>query len=177
MGDTTTPNYEDLEESRQLPVAELDPRLLIVPEKRGEHQVKTSDGVWNFHPSSGKEREDENGFFSESAARRLALQNASDTLKSGVNPRDEDIHLAKEYKERLHGDVGGSWVMKAYEDPELDESKSNVVLGAPQMSLEMQTKQEIFSPRAERLQIENSKVHLGSEIPLDAARRLEKWAA
>ena len=97
-------------------------------------------------------------------------------LMSGVNPRDEDIRLAKEYKERLHGDVGGSWVMKAYEDPELDESKSNVVLGGPQTSLETQTKQEIFSPRAECLQIENSKVRLGSEIPLDAALRLEKWA-
>ena len=51
-GETATPSYEDLEESRRLPVAELDPRLLIVPEKRGEHQVRTSDGVWNFHPSS-----------------------------------------------------------------------------------------------------------------------------
>ena len=107
----------------------------------------------------------------------MALQNASDTLMSGVNPQDEDIHLAKEYKERLHGDVGGSWVMKAYEDPESDIPKSKENLGDPQASLEMQTKQEIFSPRAECLQIENSKVHLGSEIPLDATLQLEKWAA
>ncbi|KIK50835.1 hypothetical protein GYMLUDRAFT_252635 [Collybiopsis luxurians FD-317 M1] len=34
MGNTTTPSYEDLEESRQLPPTELDRRLLIVPEER-----------------------------------------------------------------------------------------------------------------------------------------------
>src|ERR1700761_1078323 len=38
MGNTTTPSYEDLEESRQLPPTDLDRRLLIVPEERGKHQ-------------------------------------------------------------------------------------------------------------------------------------------
>src|ERR1700761_5900055 len=50
MGNTTTPSYEDLEESRQLPPTELDCRLLIVPKERGEHQVRTADRVWNSNP-------------------------------------------------------------------------------------------------------------------------------
>ncbi|KIK54207.1 hypothetical protein GYMLUDRAFT_249664 [Collybiopsis luxurians FD-317 M1] len=104
MGNTTTPSYEDLEESRRLPPTELDRRLLIVPEERGEHRVRTADGVWELKPSSGKSRKEENEFFSERTARRLALQNASDTLMSAINPRDEDICLAKQYKERIHGD-------------------------------------------------------------------------
>src|ERR1700761_4534520 len=54
MGNTNTPSYEDLEESRRLPPTELDHRLLIVPEERGEHQVRTADGVWELKPSSGK---------------------------------------------------------------------------------------------------------------------------
>ncbi|KIK50056.1 hypothetical protein GYMLUDRAFT_253318 [Collybiopsis luxurians FD-317 M1] len=104
MGNTTTPSYEDLEESRQLPPTELDCRLLIVPKERGEHQVRTANGVWELKPSSGKSRKEENEFFSERTARCLALQNASDTLMSAINPRDKDIRLAKQYKERIHGD-------------------------------------------------------------------------
>ncbi|KIK58896.1 hypothetical protein GYMLUDRAFT_245675 [Collybiopsis luxurians FD-317 M1] len=45
------------------------------------------------------------------------------------------------------------------------------------MSLKTQTKQEIFSPRAEHLQAGSSKVHIGGEIPLDAALQLERLAA
>src|SRR6201996_2751630 len=86
MGNTTTPSYEDLEESRQLPPTELDRRLLIVPEERGEHRVRTADGVWELKPSSGKSQKEENEFFSERTARRLALQSASDTLMSAINP-------------------------------------------------------------------------------------------
>ncbi|KIK66394.1 hypothetical protein GYMLUDRAFT_239351 [Collybiopsis luxurians FD-317 M1] len=167
MGNTTTPSYEDLEESR----------LLIVPEERGEHQVRTADGVWELKPSSGKSRKEENEFFSERTARRLALQNTSDTLMSAINPRDEDIHLVKQYKERIHGDVGGSWVLRAQMESATDEPEVAMTTGDPHMSLETQTKQEIFSPRTEHLQAGSSKVHIGGEIPLDAALQLERWAA
>ncbi|KIK58920.1 hypothetical protein GYMLUDRAFT_245693, partial [Collybiopsis luxurians FD-317 M1] len=151
MGNTTTPDYEDLEESR----------LLIVPEERGEHQVRTADGVWELKPSSGKSRKEENEFFSERTARRLALQNASDMLMSAINPRDKDIHLAKQYKERIHGDVGGSWVLRAQMESVTDELEVAMTTGDPHTSLKTQTKQEIFSPRAEHLQAGSSKVHIG----------------
>ncbi|KIK52572.1 hypothetical protein GYMLUDRAFT_251068 [Collybiopsis luxurians FD-317 M1] len=169
MGNTITPSYEDLEESRQLPPTELDCRLLIVPEERGEHQVRTADRVWELKPSSGKSRKEENEFFSERTARHLALQNTSDTLMSAINPRDEDIHLAKQYKERIHGDVGGSWVLRAQMESATDELEVAMTTGDPHTSLETQTKQEIFSPRAEHLQAGSSKVHIGGEIPLNAA--------
>ncbi|KIK66503.1 hypothetical protein GYMLUDRAFT_239446 [Collybiopsis luxurians FD-317 M1] len=165
MGNTNTPSYEDLEE------------LLIVPEERGEHQVRTANGVWELKPSSGKARREENEFFSERTARHLALQNASDTLMSAINSRDEDIRLAKQYKERIHGDVGGSWVIKAQVESVTDEPEAAKTTGDPHTSLKTQTKQEIFSPRAEHLQAGSSKVHIGGEIPLDAALRLERWAA
>ncbi|KIK51695.1 hypothetical protein GYMLUDRAFT_251832 [Collybiopsis luxurians FD-317 M1] len=150
MGNTTTPSYEDLEESRQLPPTDLDCRLLIVPKERGEHQ-------------------EENEFFSERIVRYLALQNASDTLMSAINPRDKDIRLAKQYKERIHGDVGGSWVIRAQMESVTDELEAAMTTGDPHMSLKTQTKQEIFSPRAEHLQAGSSKVCIGGEIPLDAA--------
>ncbi|KIK53661.1 hypothetical protein GYMLUDRAFT_250250 [Collybiopsis luxurians FD-317 M1] len=132
MGNTTTPSYEDLEESR------------------GEHQKE---------------------------ARHLALQNTSNMLMSAINPRDEDIRLAKQYKERIHGDVGGSWVLRAQMELATDEPEVAMTTGDPHTSLETQTKQEIFSPRAEHLQAGSSKVRIGGEIPLDAALRLERWAA
>ncbi|KIK66515.1 hypothetical protein GYMLUDRAFT_239453 [Collybiopsis luxurians FD-317 M1] len=146
MGNTTTPSYEDLEE------------LLIVPKERGEHQVRTANGVWELKPSSGKAQKEENEFFSERTARCLALQNASDTLMSAINPQDEDIHLAKQYKERIHGDVGGSWVIRAQMESVTDEPEAAMTTGDPHTSLETQTKQEIFSPRAEHLQAGSSKL-------------------
>ncbi|KIK50186.1 hypothetical protein GYMLUDRAFT_253202 [Collybiopsis luxurians FD-317 M1] len=155
MGNTTTPSYEDLEESRRLPPTELDRRLLIVPKERGEHQVRTANGVWKLKPSSGKAQKEENEFFSERT----------------------DIRLTKQYKERIHGDVGGSWVLRAQMESVTDELEAAMTTGDPHMSLETQTKQEIFSPRAEHLQAGSSKVHIGGEIPLNAALQLERWAA
>ncbi|KIK58921.1 hypothetical protein GYMLUDRAFT_245694 [Collybiopsis luxurians FD-317 M1] len=96
---------------------------------------------------------------------------------SAINPRDKDIHLAKQYKERIHGDVGGSWVLRAQMESVTDELEVAMTTGDPHTSLKTQTKQEIFSPRAEHLQAGSSKVHIGGEIPLDAALRLERWAA
>ena len=58
-----------------------------------------------------------------------------------------------------------------------DEPEAAKTTGDPHTSLETQTKQEIFSPRAEHLQAGSSKVHIGGEIPLDAALQLERWAA
>ncbi|KIK50495.1 hypothetical protein GYMLUDRAFT_252927 [Collybiopsis luxurians FD-317 M1] len=98
-------------------------------------------------------------------------------LMSAINPRDKDICLVKQYKERIHGDVGGSWVIKAQVESVTDELEAAKTTGDPHTSLEMQTKQEIFSPRAEHLQAGSSKVHIGGEIPLNAALRLERWAA
>ena len=43
--------------------------------------------------------------------------------------------------------------------------------------LETQMKMEILSPQVSSSQVGSSKVHLNSEIPLDAALCLEKWAA
>ncbi|KIK55424.1 hypothetical protein GYMLUDRAFT_248674 [Collybiopsis luxurians FD-317 M1] len=58
-----------------------------------------------------------------------------------------------------------------------DELEVAMTTGDPHTSLETQTKQEIFSPRAEHLQAGSSKVCIGGEIPLDAALQLERWAA
>ena len=85
-GITMTPNYNDLEESRRLPPNKRDRRLLIVPEDRGPHQVRTPDGVWEFKPWLEKAQKEQDEFVSERTARRLALQNASNMLMSAVNP-------------------------------------------------------------------------------------------
>ncbi|KIK50427.1 hypothetical protein GYMLUDRAFT_252996 [Collybiopsis luxurians FD-317 M1] len=98
-------------------------------------------------------------------------------LMSAINPRDKDIHLVKQYKERIHGDVGGSWIIRAQMESVTDELEAAMTTGDPHTSLETQTKQEIFSPRAEHLQAGSSKVCIGGEIPLDAALQLERWAA
>ncbi|KIK51814.1 hypothetical protein GYMLUDRAFT_251737 [Collybiopsis luxurians FD-317 M1] len=98
-------------------------------------------------------------------------------LMSVINPRDKDIRLAKQYKERIHGDVGGSWVLRAQMESVTDELEAAITTGDPHTSLKTQTKQEIFSPRAEHLRAGSSKVHIGGEIPLDAALQLERWAA
>src|SRR6201996_8679401 len=67
--------------------------------------------------------------------------------------------------------------MRAHLDPVTDELETALNTGDPHMSLKTQTKQEIFSPRAEHLQVGSSKVRIGGEIPLDAALQLERWAA
>ncbi|KIK56810.1 hypothetical protein GYMLUDRAFT_247590 [Collybiopsis luxurians FD-317 M1] len=58
-----------------------------------------------------------------------------------------------------------------------DEPEAAMTTGDPHTSLKTQTKQEIFSPRAEHLQAGSSKVHIGGAIPLNAALQLERWAA
>ncbi|KIK49947.1 hypothetical protein GYMLUDRAFT_253414 [Collybiopsis luxurians FD-317 M1] len=134
----------------------------------------TSTHQSGLQAANRKARKEENEFFSERTARCLALQNASNTLMSAINPRDKDICLAKQYKERIHGDVGGSWVIRAQMESVTDEPEAAMTTGDPHMSLETQTKQEIFSPRAEHLQAGSSKVHIGGEIPLNAALQLER---
>ena len=54
-------------------------------------------------------------------ARQLTLQSASDTLMSLVHPQDKDIRMVKEYKRRIHGDVGGSWVLRAHLDTPIEK--------------------------------------------------------
>ena len=101
-------------------------------------------------------------------ARQLTLQSASNLLMSLVHPRVEDIRMAKEYKRRIHGDVGGSWVLRAHPDTPIE--KPTLLYPAKGMSgLESQTKMEIITPQVSSLQIGSSKVHLNSEIPLDTA--------
>ena len=62
-----------------------------------------------------------------------------------VHPQDKDIRMVKEYKRRIHGDVGGSWVLRAHLDTPIE--KPTPLYPAKGMSgLETQTKTEIFSP-------------------------------
>ena len=97
------------------------------------------------------------------------MQNASDILMSAVNPRGEDIRLAKQYKERIHRDVGGTWVMKACKRTVSDKGKTAPRIENPPMGLETRTEKETSSPRTEQLQIGHSKVHIGGKIPLEEA--------
>ena len=84
--------------------------------------------------------------------------------------------MAKEYKRRIHGDVGGSWVLRAHPDTPI--KKPTLLYPAKGKSgLKTWTKMEIFSPQVSSSQVGSSKVHLNSEIPLNAALCLEKWAA
>ena len=93
-----------------------------------------------------------------------------------VHPQDKDIRMAKEYKRRIQGDVGGSWVLRAH--PNTPIEKPTLLYPAKGMSgLKTQMKMEIFSPQVSSLQVGSLKVHLNSGIPLDIALCLEKWAA
>ena len=76
--------------------------------------------------------------------------------------------MAKEYKRRIHGDVGGSWVLRAHPDTPI-EKPTPLYPAKGTSGLKTQMKMEIFSPQVSHLQVGSSKVHLNSEIPLDAA--------